>query len=53
MVLPCSGREGYSAIAEVRILDGPTWSAPTLLGTTLYVRDKQTIRALDLGRGRS
>jgi hypothetical protein len=41
--------EGVEVIAEARILEGPTWSAPTLLGTTLFVRDKKTLRALHVG----
>ena len=41
--------EGMTVRSEARIAEGPTWTVPTLSGTTLYVRDKQTIRALDLG----
>ena len=42
------GPEGLEVVSRARILDGPTWTAPTLVGTTLYIRDKKTIRALDL-----
>lgn len=43
--------EGLEVKAEARILDGPTWTVPTLAGRFLYVRDKQSILALDLGAG--
>ena len=42
-------REKIEILAEARILDGPTWTAPTLLGTRLYLRDQRSIRALELG----
>jgi len=42
-------REGIEIDAEVRIAEGPTWTAPTLVGSTLYVRDKKSVRAFDLG----
>jgi len=41
--------EGMTVRSEARITEGPTWTVPTLSGTTLYVRDKETLRALDLG----
>jgi outer membrane protein assembly factor BamB len=41
--------EGMNVVSRVDISDGETWTVPTLVGTTLYVRDKKTIRALDLG----
>lgn len=41
--------EGMNVLSEVTIADGGTWTVPTLVGTTLYVRDGKTIRAFDLG----
>ena len=35
--------------SSVQLLDSCTWTVPTLVGQTLYVRDRQTIMALDLG----
>ncbi len=35
-------------ISECQPLERLAWSAPTLSGTTLYLRDRQTIMALDL-----
>jgi outer membrane protein assembly factor BamB len=40
---------GMAVLAKVTIAGGGTWTVPTLVGTTLYVRDKKTIRAFDLG----
>jgi outer membrane protein assembly factor BamB len=41
--------EGITILSQATIADGPTWTVPTLVGRFLYVRDKRTIRALDLG----
>ena len=37
-------------LAQATISDGPTWTIPTLVGTTLFVRDQESLRAFDLGR---
>jgi hypothetical protein len=34
----------------VQLLHKPAWTAPTIVGRTLYVRDTATIMALDLGK---
>jgi len=41
--------EGVEILSEATIADETTWSAPTLVGTTLYYRDQSSIRAFDLG----
>jgi len=43
-------REGLTVHARTQLLTANAWTAPTLVGGTLYVRDRETIRALDLGR---
>jgi outer membrane protein assembly factor BamB len=45
--------EGVKILAEARIFDTTSWTVPTLIGTTLYARDRQKIVALDLGRGQA
>jgi outer membrane protein assembly factor BamB len=45
--------EGLELLADAQISDGATWTVPTLVGTTLFVRDRTAIMALDLGRARS
>jgi outer membrane protein assembly factor BamB len=42
--------EGATILAEARIFDTTTWTTPTLVGTTLYARDRQKIVALELGQ---
>lgn len=42
--------EGLTILAQTEILEGPMWSAPTLVGSRLYVRNKKSIVALELGR---
>lgn len=41
--------EKVEILAEARIFDTTTWTAPTLVGTRLYARDREKIVALQLG----
>lgn len=41
--------EKLTVHAKANILEKVAWTAPTLVGKTLYVRDKKMIHALDLG----
>ncbi|NIM00567.1 MAG: PQQ-binding-like beta-propeller repeat protein [Acidobacteria bacterium] len=43
--------ENVEILAEATIANETTWSAPTLVGTTLYYRDQSSVRAFDLGAG--
>lgn len=43
------GADDLAVDAEVQILEKPSWTAPTVVGTRVYLRDKKTIMALDLG----
>ena len=36
--------------AEMQLLDRVAWTVPTIVGTTLYVRDRRQILAVDLGQ---
>ncbi len=49
LALITPGDEGPVVHAVAQVTDGQAWTAPTLSGTTLYVRDRQYIMALDLG----
>ncbi len=40
--------EGFTVHSEVELLDRVAWSAPTIVGQNMYVRDKVKIMALDL-----
>lgn len=40
---------GLKVISKVPLTDGRSWTAPTLVGSRLYVRDRKNIMALDLG----
>lgn len=39
---------GLTILAEAQLGDAPTWTAPTLVGDTLFVRDETSIRAYRL-----
>ena len=41
--------DGMTVLGRTTIFQSTSWSAPTLVGTTLYVRDREKIMALDLG----
>ncbi|HIE91622.1 MAG TPA: hypothetical protein EYQ83_01645 [Acidobacteria bacterium] len=40
---------GLEALATTPLFATRTWTVPTLVGTTLYARDRERIVALDLG----
>ena len=44
------GPEGMKTLAQAHIFDTVSWTAPTLVGTTLFARDREKIVALNLGR---
>jgi outer membrane protein assembly factor BamB len=41
--------EDLTVHSEVELLDKVAWTVPTIVGQTMYVRDKVSIMALDLG----
>jgi len=41
--------EGLKVLARAQILEHRAWTPPTLVGQTIYVRDRRTIAAFDLG----
>lgn len=42
------GSEEIKILSSVRLFDSVTWTVPTLVGKTLYIRDRRSITALDL-----
>jgi hypothetical protein len=50
LVLATPGDAGLTVHAKSQIQHERAWTVPTLGGTTLYVRDRHQILALDLGR---
>lgn len=36
-------------VSKTRLLEAPAWSAPTLVGNRLYLRDRKTVMALEVG----
>lgn len=41
--------KGATILSQAKIFETTSWTAPTLVGTTLYARDREKIVALDLG----
>jgi outer membrane protein assembly factor BamB len=50
LALATATPEDLTVHSQVQLLDGVAWTAPTLVGTTMYIRDKTQIMALDLGK---
>lgn len=48
LVLATPSPEGLTIHSTVELLQPNAWTVPTLVGKTLYVRDRKTIMALDL-----
>ncbi len=40
--------EGLNVLSKCKVTEPYSWAAPTLVGSTLYVRDRERIMALDL-----
>jgi len=49
LILAVPSPEKLDVKSRVKMLKGPVWTVPTLVGRTLYLRDKEVIMALDLG----
>jgi hypothetical protein len=41
--------EGINVLSQTRIFNTVSWTVPTLVGTTLYARDREKVLALDIG----
>jgi outer membrane protein assembly factor BamB len=41
--------EGLEVLSEAPVLETTAWSAPSLVGATLYIRDREQVIALDVG----
>jgi outer membrane protein assembly factor BamB len=48
LILATPGDSGLKIEAKAPIFDGQSWTPPTLIGSTLYARDRKMIRAFDL-----
>ena len=49
LVLARLSPQGPEVLSRAHLFDTTSWSAPSLVGATLYVRDREKIMALDLG----
>jgi hypothetical protein len=43
--------EKFEVLSKCSALENIAWTPPTLVGTRLYVRDRKTMMALELGKG--
>ncbi len=49
LCLTTASPEGLTLHSKTEILEPRTWTVPTIVGKTMYVRDNKSILALDLG----
>ena len=49
LMLATATAEGLTVISKVAVLQNRSWTAPSLAGTRLYLRDRKNIIALELG----
>ena len=42
------GTDGLKVLGKAQVLNGRCWTVPSLVGTRLFLRDRTTIKALDL-----
>jgi outer membrane protein assembly factor BamB len=49
LALATVGPQGLDVASRAEVLSGRAWTAPTLVGTRLYLRDRANIKAFDLG----
>ena len=47
--LATASPQGLKVLARAEVLDNRAWTPPTLAGTKLYVRDRQTLAAFERG----
>ncbi len=50
LILATPHEKGIDIHAKAKVLEEKSWTAPTLIGTRLYLRDNHTIKCLDLGQ---
>ena len=48
LVLARLSPEGLQVLSKTQLFETTSWTVPTLVGTTLYARDRESITALDL-----
>jgi outer membrane protein assembly factor BamB len=48
LALATPAPDGIKVLAKAQVLQNKAWTVPTLVGTKLYLRDRKTIKALDL-----
>ncbi len=48
--LAVPSRAGLQVLAKASVLTNRSWTVPSLVGKTLYVRDRKSLAAFDLGR---
>jgi outer membrane protein assembly factor BamB len=49
LMLAHASPQGFKIVAKAELLTRLSWTPPTLVGSRLYIRDRQTMMAVDLG----
>ena len=49
LLLATATSEGLTVTSKAQLLNGQSWTVPSLAGTRLYLRDRKNVMAVDLG----
>ena len=49
LALATGNADGMTVLSKAKVADRESFTPPTLVGTTLYLRDRERIMAYDLG----
>jgi len=49
LLLATATSEGLTVMSKAQLLNGQSWTVPSLAGTRLYLRDRKNVMAVDLG----
>jgi outer membrane protein assembly factor BamB len=49
LMLAQPSTEGFKVVSKVELLTNLSWTPPTLVGTRLYIRDRKSMMAVELG----
>jgi outer membrane protein assembly factor BamB len=50
LLLIAASPDGYRELGQSKLADGETWTSPAIVGSRLYIRSSQGLRAFDFGR---
>ncbi|HVW38531.1 MAG TPA: hypothetical protein VHB99_14550, partial [Pirellulales bacterium] len=50
LLLIAASPDGYRELGSSKLADGETWTSPAVVGSRVYIRSSQGLRAFEFGR---